>query len=191
MAESAPVPVIEPSWSASDEEALAHDGTRTPALFKKLYLRWVNPVYKYLLHQVGDQRAAEDMTSQVFLKAFEQLPRYRHRGYFAAWLFTIARNTARDHFRRSPRETSAEVAEEPGIPSDPLDQIITTDEIKQLERLIRALPAAELELIRLRYVGGLSYAEIGAVAHRSEEAIRKIMFRLLARLRGQMEDNHG
>lgn len=191
MAESTPVTETDATWSASDEEALAHDAHRTPALFKKLYLRWVKSVYKYLLHKVGDQRSAEDMTSHVFLKAFEQLPRYQHRGYFAAWLFAIARNTARDHFRRSSREVSTEVAEEPAISLDPLDEIITADEIKHLDNLIRALPEGELELIRLRYVAGLSYAEIGAIVHRSEEAIRKVMFRLLARLRGQMEGNNG
>lgn len=191
MAESTPVPAIDTPWSPSDEEALAQDAQRTPALFKKLYLRWVNSIYKYLLHQVGDQRAAEDMTSQVFLKAFENLPRYRHRGYFAAWLFAIARNTARDHFRKSSREVSMEVAEEATVSSDPLPEIITTDEIKRLNNLIRALPEADLELIRLRYVAGLSYAEIGATVNRSEEATRKALSRLLARLRGQMEANNG
>lgn len=191
MAETTPVPLIDTTWSASDEEALTHDVRRTPALFKKLYLQWVNSVYKYLLHQVADVRAAEDMTSQVFLKALEHFPRYRHRGYFAAWLFAIARNTARDHFRSSSRDVSTAIAEEPMISSDPLDEIITVDEINHLDHLIRALPKAELELIRLRYVAGLSYAEIGAIVHRSEEAIRKAIFRLLARLRGQMEGNNG
>jgi RNA polymerase sigma-70 factor (ECF subfamily) len=191
MAGSVSVPAIETRWSTADEEALAHDGQRTPALFKKLYLLWVDAIFKYLLHQVGDQSIAEDMTSQVFLKAFEQLPRYKHRGHFAAWLFTIARNSARDHYRRSPREVPIETAEVPAAASDLLDGIVAADEISRLDRLIRALPEDELELIRLRYVAGLSYAEIGAMLHRSEEATRKAIFRLLGRLRGQMGGSNG
>jgi RNA polymerase sigma factor (sigma-70 family) len=182
---------IETPWSASDEEALAHESQRTPALFRKLYLQWVNSIYKYFLHKVGDQHVAEDLTSLVFLKAFEQLPRYKHRGHFAAWLFAIARNTARDHFRKSTREVAMELAKEPAIPSDPLDEIILTHEIKRLHNLIGVLPEGELELIRLRYVAGLSYAEIGVIVRRSEEAVRKAIIRLLARLRGRLEDNHG
>jgi RNA polymerase sigma-70 factor (ECF subfamily) len=147
-------------------------------------------VYKYLLYQVGNQHDAEDITSQVFLKAFVQFPRYQHRGYFAAWLFAIARNSARDLFRKSTRQVPIETAEYSGISSDPLDQIIGTDEMTRLDSLIRALPEAELELIRLRYVAGLSYTEIGAVVHRSEEAIRKALARQLARLHSQMEDDN-
>jgi len=52
------------------------------------------------------------------------------------------------------------------------------------------LPEGELEMIRLRYVAELSLAEIGALVHRSEEATRKAISRLLARLQRQMEDDH-
>ena len=56
----------------------------------------------------------------------------------------------------------------------------------RLNRLMRALPEQELELIRLRYAAGLSYAEIGALVRRSEEATRKVISRLILRLQNQM-----
>jgi RNA polymerase sigma-70 factor (ECF subfamily) len=190
MTDSGLIVAKDPPWTAEDEADLALPQRRTPALFKKLYLRWVSPVYRYLLHQVGDPSLAEDITSQVFLAAFEQLPRYQHRGTFAAWVFTIARNKARDHFRRSSRQVSfEEVAEAPFRP-DLLGAVIHADQLERLDRLIRGLPEGELEMIRLRYVAELSLAEIGALVHRSEEATRKAISRLLARLQRQMEDDH-
>ena len=190
MTDSGPIVASDVSWSAEDEADLAVPARRTPPLFKKLYLRWVTPVYRYLLYQVGDADVAEDVTSQVFLKAYEQLPRYQHRGTLAAWLFTIARNGARDHFRRSAREVSIDAVAETAIRPDPLGEIIQTDQLKRLDGLIRTLPEGELEMVRLRYVAGLSYAEIGALVHRSEEATRKAISRLLSRLQSQMEDDH-
>lgn len=190
MTDSGSMVANDPPWTAEDEADLSLPARRTPALFKKLYLRWMSPVYRYLLHQVGDTSVAEDITSQVFLTAFEQLPRYQHRGTFAAWLFTIARNKARDHFRRSARQVSFEAVADTGIRPDLVSEIIHADQLMRLDGLIRALPEGELEMIRLRFVAELSLAEIGVLVHRSEEATRKAISRLLARLQRQMEDDH-
>jgi len=71
-----------------------------------------------------------------------------------------------------------------------LGAVIHADQLERLDRLIRGLPEGELEMIRLRYVAELSLAEIGAMVNRSEEATRKAISRLLARLQRQMEDDH-
>jgi RNA polymerase sigma-70 factor (ECF subfamily) len=190
MAEPVPAALSEAPWSPEEEAAVIQAAQTSPALFKDLYLHWVTPVYRYFLHRVGDPEDAEDLTSQVFLKVCEELPRYRHRGHFAAWLFTIARNQCRDHFRRAPRQVPIEESEGTATDPDLLAQVVRKDEVKLLEHLIRELPEGELEMIRLRYVAGLSYAEIGALLDRSEEAARKAITRLLARLQRQMGGDH-
>ena len=190
MTEPSLATAIDTDWSPESEATLITAAQKTPVLFKPLYLHWAPPVYKYLLYQVGNIDDAEDLTSQVFLKIYQEIPRYQHRGYFAAWLFTIARNTVRDYFRKSGRQVSLDQAEKTTIHPDLLDQVIKTEEMERLNRLIRALPEHELELIRLRYAAGLSYAEIGALVRRSEEATRKAISRLILRLQSQMENDH-
>ena len=175
--------------SAEDEAGLIRAAQRDPAGFRPLYLQWVTPVYKYLLTRLRDPLEAEDLTSQVFLSACERLPHYNHRGRFAAWLFTLARNKARDYYRTAGRSASLDEAEAHGSDPDLLAQAIHSDEIQRLERVIRALPEDELDLVRLRFTAGLSYGDIGALLGKREDAVRKRLARLLARLQSQMEDD--
>ncbi len=77
--------------SSENEDSLISDAQRDPVAFTVLYDRYYRPVYRYLYSRVYSTAEAEDLTSQTFLSALEALPRYRHRGFFSAWLFTIAR----------------------------------------------------------------------------------------------------
>jgi RNA polymerase sigma-70 factor, ECF subfamily len=158
--------------------------------FKRLYLRWLPPVYRYFYFRVGNEKEAEDLTSQVFLRVYEELPRYRDRGQFPAWLFAIVRNRAIDYFRTRSREISLESVDLPDGTYDLLTQAIHSTEIERLRGLILALPEEDQELIRLRFVVELGYREIGAVLHRKEDAVRKSITRLLARLQSQLEVRH-
>ncbi len=85
-----------PASPLMDEDAgLVTQSQVDPKAFGRLYDRYVKRVYRYLLSQTGDSAAAEDITAQTFLAALEALPRYRHRGRFAAWVFAIAQSGTR------------------------------------------------------------------------------------------------
>jgi RNA polymerase sigma-70 factor (ECF subfamily) len=68
--------------------------------------------------------------------------------------------------------------------------VIRSEEDDALTKLIDSLPEDERELIRLRYVAVLSFAEIGHLLNRREEAVKKSLYRLLARLQSQLEVPH-
>ena len=180
----------DPEFELAGEAALIAAAQSGEAGFTALYLRWVTPIYKYLYSRVQNAPVAEDLTSQVFLRAYEKLPAYQHRGRFAAWLFTIARNLAMDDFRQARQELSLDEQGDFALDLDPLAQTIHRDELERLMQLVWGLSEQELELIRLRYVAELSYAEIGALIGKRDEAVRKAISRLLARLEQQLEADH-
>jgi RNA polymerase sigma-70 factor (ECF subfamily) len=175
-----------------DEEAtvVAAQG-RDPVALTLLYERYVRPVYRYLYSQIGDAADAEDLTSQTFLSALEALPRYRHRGQFAAWLFVIARRKALDYFRRSRPQVDLDTLPLRADGADPAGQVKQSQDWQDLSQRIAALSAEEQDLLRLRYVADLSFAEIGVILGKREQAAKKSLYRLLSRLQNQMENDHG
>ena len=182
-------PTVSSSESLAEQTRLVSSAQRDPAEFAALYDRYFRQVYHYLFSRVGSAAEAEDLTAQTFLAALEALPRYHPRGHFTAWLFTIARNKARD-FHRSGGLTIPLDEDHPDKADDPLSQIIQADQVGQLAALIRTLNNDEQELLRLRYSASLSFAEIGGCLGRKEDTVKKTFYRLLARLQRQLELSH-
>lgn len=130
---------------------------------------------------------AEDLTSQTFIAAYEALSHYHERGQFAAWLFRIARSKLMDYFRASRVEVGLDVTEKAADEMDTLSYLILDEEIRQLKTLIQRLNVDEQDLIQLRYVAGLSFPEMAELLGKKEDAVRKSVNRLMARLKSQME----
>lgn len=172
--------------SAHDEIFLVHSAQRDPKSFGVLYRKYVERVFRYICSRVGSVPEAEDLTAQTFLSALENLPRFRNSGSFAAWLFTIARSKVMDHFRH---QHSTRIIEDSIDPNerDPLSEVIHSERVAILTKLITDLPEEERELLRLRFLCEMTYAEVAQVLRRSESAVKKATQRTLARLHAQME----
>jgi RNA polymerase sigma-70 factor (ECF subfamily) len=181
---------LAPELSRQAEIELVAAVQQDPGAFRMLYEQYARPVYRYLYSLAGNQAEAEDLTSQVFLKALEDLVKFRNQGGFRAWLFTIARSKAMDAYRKRRRELPLDVVDLPSPDPDPLATAIHREEVERMRKRLSALPEDEQELLRLRFVAGLSYAEIGEVLKRSEGAVKKALYRLLDRLEEQMEEDH-
>ncbi len=162
-----------------------------PAAFGTIYRRYLDPVYRYLLARVGSTADAEDLTSQVFLAALEGLPRYKHQGYFAAWLFSIARRKAADYFRRrSPEEPLDPETDLPSPDGDILTHIIHQENLQSLVHLLARIPEEERELLRLRFAARLTFDEMALILNRKTSAIKMSFYRLLDRLENLLEADH-
>ncbi len=180
-------------FNETDEASLVDEARRDRRAFGRLYALYVQPLFRYLYSRIGGVPEAEDVTAQTFLAALEAFGRYRHDGHFAAWLFGIARNKAADYFRQQRRlspQAPLEDADCLAAESDLLQGVVQRERSAALAALITALPEADRDLIRLRYVAGLNFSEIGRLLGRSEEAAKKALYRLLARLQSQLENPH-
>jgi RNA polymerase sigma-70 factor (ECF subfamily) len=173
-----------------EEAGLVAAAKRDPRAFEQLYRLYVQPIFRYIYSRIGSLPEAEDATAQTFLAALEAFDHYHHDGHFAAWLFAIARRKAADHFRSQQRQAPLEYADSVPNGTDLLQDVIRTERKAALAKLFTGLPEDERELIRLRYVAELSFAEIGRLLGCREDAAKKSLYRLLARLQSQLEVYH-
>lgn len=168
--------------------------------FARLYRRHLRPVYAYVSWRVGHRETTEDLTAQVFEKAWRSLENYdRHKSAYATWLMSIARNTVTDHLRhnaRSPRPSPLDDPVESGAPdpalhettgTDPELSLISAERRQELGAAIRGLEEREREILTLKFGGGLTNREIAGLLEISESNAGTIIYRSLERLRHRLE----
>ena len=157
--------------------------------FTELYRRNVSRVFYYLYSRVHNVADTEDLTSQTFVTALENLSKLRDPDKFTPWIFTIARNKALDFFRKTTRHPTVDFDED-------LDQAMVggmglcqTDQerLHDLEHLISRLNPREQDYLRLRIVADLPFTEIALILNEPETRIKKKYYRLLERLQAQVE----
>jgi RNA polymerase sigma factor (sigma-70 family) len=155
------------------------------------YREYLPRVYNFFRYRVNDRALAEDLTSATFEKAWRGRLRFRRDlSAFSTWLFTIARNVAMDHFRRRGGDISLEAAREPADPVSLEEVVQRNHDSESLRTQISQLPVRERELLAFKYGAGLNNREIARLAHLSESNVGIILYRVVAKLRTQMEINH-
>ena len=171
----------------AEEQLLIQEARTNKLAFEKLYQRYINQVVRYLHSRLGNMGDAEDVAAQAFLAAYESFSSFKEDGVFSAWLFTIARNKAVDHLRKNRKIADLDEADLADPEETPETKVESSQELDSISRLIGALPVRDQELLRLRYVADLSYAEMAALLHRRADAVKKNVYRLLAKIKAQME----
>ncbi len=179
--------IVDKDSCKSDELMIIRAAKQDPKVFGDLYKLYVEQIFRYLYSRVGNVHEAEDLTAQTFLVAFESFERFREEKHFTSWLFTIARNKSMDYFRQQKHRSSIDETIDIPVENDPLSEVIQSEQTAVLSGLIQTLPEEDRELLRLRFLVGMSFPEIAHFLHRNEEAIKKSVYRLLARLHSQLE----
>lgn len=157
--------------------------------FTELYRRNATNVFYYLYSRVRNVADAEDLASQTFMTALENLPKLRDLRKFTPWVFSIARNKAFDYFRRSQRHPTVGYEELESVKAVEVTLSQTDqDRLCDLEYLISRLSPLEQEYLRLRIVANLPFAEIASILSEPETRIKKKYYRLLERLQAQVEE---
>jgi RNA polymerase sigma factor (sigma-70 family) len=153
--------------------------------FERLYRRHLPEVYRYVLRDVGNRADAEEVTQNAFLDAYRALGRGHTPEKPRAWLFGIAKNATRRRYRtlsRRPHEVELE--------HEVLESVAEAErpQLEELRAAVGSLPATHQQVLFLREIEGLSYAEIANRMDLSHAAVETLLFRARRSLRGRLED---
>lgn len=171
------------------QRAIGHD---TEA-FGRLYDMHVDRVYRHIYYRVGNEADAEDLSQQVFLKAWQAIGKYRKMASpFVAWLMTISHNLVIDFYRtRKDRAyLEAEVLADDSAPG-PERTAEASLERQRLRKAILQLGSDEQQVVILRFIEGFEFAEIASLLEKKEGNIRVILHRALVKLRNILEKEGG
>jgi RNA polymerase sigma-70 factor (ECF subfamily) len=159
------------------ERAKEHD----QKAISELYKRHVQSIYRYIYYRVGDVNVAEDLTADVFLRALEGLAGFTYRGIpFSAWLYRIAHARVMDHFRRQTRREHLPLDERlVGVTEGPQIALETKLDYEELQSALVQLTTDQQQVIILKFVEGLSNAEVARILGKSEGAVKSLQHRAL------------
>jgi RNA polymerase sigma-70 factor, ECF subfamily len=180
-----------PNYAKLTDAELVERAKADKDAFGELYERYVKKIYNYIFYRTGNQHDAEDLTARVFYRAMSHIENYTERGVpFQAWLYRIAHNLTanwhRDRARRKVIPLDEYVAT--GLRSEAPDKSAEDNEERdQLLTAIRRLPEERQQLIILKFIEGLSNAEIGDIMGRTEGAIKSLYHRTLIALRDDLQ----
>lgn len=153
--------------------------------FARVYEENFDKIYRYLAFRLGDETEAEDMTQQVFLKAFQSISCFNWRGIsFSAWLFRIAHNQMIDHLRKKTKRPTVPLDEwQARCDDDPGLAVELKLDIEQMVGATEKLTKAQREVIALRFAGGLSVAEVAKAMGKSPGAVKALQHSAIVALR--------
>jgi len=153
-----------PTESDDFELVRAFAGGNEPA-FKDLVRRHQTPLYRFVWRQVRDHAEAADLCQKVFLNVFLKAGSYRGESSFRTWLYQIAINQCRNHFRSRERERLEDVDIEslPLVDSADNDAAESAQEARQARVAVAALPPKQRHTLELRFYQERTFAEIAEI----------------------------
>ncbi len=144
--------------------------------FGMLYDRYAEKIYRFVYFKVLNKDVAEDLTSAVFVKAYEKIGSFNgEKGNFSQWVYSIARNTVIDHYRTSRKNVDIEDIYDLGEDERTEEKIDARNLLQKVEKYLTKLSPRQREIVTLRVWEEMSYREIAEVIGGSEDSI-KVMF---------------
>lgn len=173
----------------AEEADLVERAKNDPGAFGELYDRYFHQIYRFVYSRVREQAAAEDVTSEVFIKALRGIGRYQDTGRpFSAWLYQIAVNAVNDRYRasRPTEDIDAQIGLSGGGPG--LEEMaLQHEELRSIWAHVERLPAAQRTALVLKFQEDMKIDDIAAVMGKSPGAVKLLLHRGVGRVRQAME----
>ena len=158
--------------------------------FDELMIRHERQVYRLCVRYIGNHEAALDLSQEVFIKAFENLPSFRGDSRFKTWLYRVTVNHCLNYVKKNHREF-VELTEGTARLEPSIHQSILEDERREIVRsLMRKLPPKQKLILELRMNENLDYEEIADILGRSISTIKSSVFFALQKLKKMVQEKH-
>jgi len=157
--------------------------------FLVYYEKYKHKIFNYFWYRTGfSQEIADDLTSEVFIKALRKFSSFKKDLSFQAWIYKIAHNHLVDYYRKSSSTTNVSLEEVLHLPAKESPKN-TEDKIflEQLLTKIQTLPDYYQEILTLKYINQLETKEIAEILEKEEGAVRTALHRALKELRSKIE----
>ncbi len=167
------------------EEKQIKAAQANPRDFEPLYKRYFQRIANYIYHRVEDKETAFELTSQVFYKALENLPKYKPMGVpFSAWLFRIAGNEMNQYFRKNKTMRVLSIDRDGlGELKGDMEENDQPEIDKQLFEALQTLKEEDMELVNMRFFEKRSFKEICEILDMNESACKMKLYRILEKLK--------
>jgi RNA polymerase sigma-70 factor (ECF subfamily) len=170
------------SIAATRQEAV---GGAAVQEFQTLYQENLGLIYRYVYSKVGNREEAEDLTSQIFIKAVRGVDQKRGVQSIQKWLFQVARTTIADYWRAYYRVSTNSLEEllEAGWegPADEEPAAASNQPAERVKRILQALPEHYREVLTCRFLLNLSIKETALSMGLTEANVKVLQFRALKR----------
>jgi len=155
--------------------------------FTEVYLTYSDKIFRFLYWQTRDPYLAEDLTSEVFLRAWQSWNRF-DGNHLQAWLYRIAKNLLVDHWRKR-QPVPLDAVPEPAYDARLAERLAQDHEIEQVSRALASLPEKMRTVVTFRFLEDWSCREVAELLGTSEGHVRVLQYRALRKLREVLE--HG
>jgi RNA polymerase sigma-70 factor (ECF subfamily) len=174
------------SLSPTEERQLVARAKEDPSAFGALYELHFQRMYRFVYSRVQDRAVAEDVTSEVFMKALRSIGRYQDTGRpFSAWLYQIAVNAVADRYRGQRPTDDIDEQYQLSDGTSLEETAARRDEIRRIWRLIEDLPDQQRTALVLKFQEDMKIEDIAVAMGKSPGAVKLLVHRGVTRLRQQ------
>jgi RNA polymerase sigma-70 factor (ECF subfamily) len=160
--------------------------------FGMLYDSYVNKIYRFVYVKVSEKTEAEDITQQVFIRAWENINTFTFQGFpFSSWLYRIAHNAVIDLYRTKKNVVAIELVSELDLSyvTDHMEALDTRQEMARVLNALKELKPDEQSILVMRFIDELSNKEVANVLGKTEGSVRVIQHRALKQLKEHLHND--
>jgi len=166
----------------SDLELVVRAADGDASAFEEIVRQYEKKIYTYALRMSGSREDAYDLSQEIFLRTYKSLPFFKKEARFSTWLYRIAANVCIDFFRKQKKVEQTPLIEEdengqtereiPDRRFDPETELEKRQLRESLEKALECLSEPHRQMIVMRDINGLSYAEIAETLELEEGTVK-------------------